>query len=542
MNYAPLIIIPFLLVLTSPSHAQSTERVSLSASGEQGNDDSQVRNTSLSANGRYVAFESYADNLVPGDSNAHADIFIRDLVDGSIQRVSVNSNGIEGNAKSESPSMSADGRYVAFHSYSTNLYEADLNYQDDVFVHDRMTGQTECVSRSMEGSTGNGRSWNPVISGNGRFVAFLSRADNLVPLDTNWNGDIFVYDRYEQIMTRVSVSSAGVESNSFSEQPSISASGRMIAFTSHGSNLVADDLNGERDVFVHDLVAATTIRVSVASDGTEANAYSHQPCMAADGNVVVFTSYSDALHELDTNKNADVYLHDLRTSETDWISHGTGMTSTNKSSTQPAVTADGQMVVFQTGASNWLSGDTNGVNDIYLYHRGSGGPERISIGPDDIEPDMACSKPAISADGGEVVYHTRSGSMFEEDSNDKVDVYLRRRPRLADLNRVILTGPLTASTGEQIRVSWAGANPETRYWLLGSRNLNGAVVGGHRLDLGFNLNVMAEGANLTEGRGWAVSNPIPPEVAGWTYYLELICQDGNGGYLDSIAHPLEINL
>ena len=114
MNYAPLIIIPFLLVLTSPSHAQSTERVSLSASGEQGNDDSQVRNTSLSANGRYVAFESYADNLVPGDSNAHADIFIRDLVDGSIQRVSVNSNGIEGNAKSESPSMSADVSVTSF--------------------------------------------------------------------------------------------------------------------------------------------------------------------------------------------------------------------------------------------------------------------------------------------------------------------------------------------------------------------------------------------------------------------------------------------
>lgn len=541
MNYAPLILFASLLFLTTPSHAQSTERVSLGTSGGEGNDDSSVQTMSLSADGRFVAFQSFATNLVPADLNHSADIFVRDLELNTLTRVSLGQFGNEGNAHSDAPSISANGRYVAFHSFSNNLVEGDTNNQDDVFVRDRLLGKTVCISRSMHGSTGNGRSWNPVISADGRHVAFVSRADDLVEGDSNWNGDIFVYDILAGEMTRVSVSSSGEQSNSFSEMPSISANGRMVAFCSFATNLVTDDTNGQKDVFVHDRVSGETSRVSVSSSGGETTGLNTQPCISADGNLIAFTAHSDELDSNDTNKVSDIYLHDLRNLETVRVSLDSGGTQAKQACSNPALSADGQMIAFQTANSNWGGGDTNGVQDIYLHHRGSAAVERISIGPLGVEPDMACLRATISANGGMVAYHTRSDAMLDEDENGKQDVYLRRRNRVADWNHIILSGPLTALVGEQVRVSWAGCIPETKYWLLGSRNLNGAIVYGHSLDLGFNLHTMAEGANRESGSGWAVSAPIPSAVAGWTYYLELIAQNGQGGYLDSIVHTIEIH-
>ena len=186
-----------------------------------------------------------------GDTNEAGDVFVHDLTTGQTVRVSVDSAGTQGNDTSSNPSLSATGRVVAFQSFATNLVAGDTNEVSDVFVHDRRTGQTVRVSVDSAGIQGNSSSFDPSISANGRWVAFQSFATNLVAGDTNGDRDIFVHDLTTGETTRVSVNSAGLQGNSESFFASISATGRVVAFTSEASNLVVEDTNGDSDVFVH---------------------------------------------------------------------------------------------------------------------------------------------------------------------------------------------------------------------------------------------------------------------------------------------------
>ncbi|HAL29388.1 MAG TPA: hypothetical protein DCP20_01540, partial [Coriobacteriia bacterium] len=188
---------------------------------------------------------------------------------GITERVSVASDGAEANGWSPSgiPSISADGRYVAFGSDATNLVADDTNGEIDIFVHDRVTGITERVSVASDGSQGNGALLRPAISGDGRCVAFLSLATNLVPGDTNGLSDVLVHDRVTGVTERVSVASDGSQGNGRCLWVSISEDGRYVAFASDSTNLVMDDTNGADDIFVHDRVTGITERASVASDG-----------------------------------------------------------------------------------------------------------------------------------------------------------------------------------------------------------------------------------------------------------------------------------
>jgi len=199
-----------------------------------------------------VAFYSDSDNLVPDDTNDQRDIFVHDRGTGQTTRVSVDSSGAQGNNNSEYPAISADGRFVAFMSLATNLVAGDTNGVMDVFVHDRGTGQTTRVSVASGGAQGNGTSAVPAISADGRFVAFYSYANNLVPGDTNRRSDVFIHDRGTGQTTRVSVASGEAQANDSSEYPAISADGRFVAFESYADNLVAGDTNGVDDIFVRD--------------------------------------------------------------------------------------------------------------------------------------------------------------------------------------------------------------------------------------------------------------------------------------------------
>ncbi|MGH2537869.1 MAG: TolB family protein, partial [Candidatus Promineifilaceae bacterium] len=197
--------------------------------------------------------------------------------------MSIASDGAQGNDGSYYPSISADGRYVAFYSDAWNLVGGDTNGTWDVFVHDRDTGQTSRVSVASDGAQGDNHSGAPSISADGRYVAFNSVASNLVGGDTNGAYDIFVHDRDTGQTSRVSIASDGAQGNESSGVPAISADGRYVAFYSEASNLVGGDTNGYLDVFVHDRDTGQTSRASVASDGAQANGASYFPAISADG-------------------------------------------------------------------------------------------------------------------------------------------------------------------------------------------------------------------------------------------------------------------
>ncbi|MCS6908422.1 MAG: hypothetical protein RML93_11150, partial [Anaerolineales bacterium] len=296
-----------------------TTLVSVSTSGSVGNGGS--INPSLSADGRYVAFESSAPDLVLGDTNGKWDIFVRDRQTGTTKLVSTGF-GLLGpaNGNSFNSAISADGRYVAFESIASNLVPGDTNNKRDIFVRDLQTNTTGRVSVSTGGSQANDHSYNPAISADGRYVAFWSDASNLVPNDTNGVSDIFVHDRQTGETRRVSVSSTGVQANMVSYFPSISADGRYVAYNSIASNLVSGDSNGEFDVFVHDLTNSQTQRISVSSDGTQGNGSSLQPKISGNGRFVAFQSYATNLVNNDTNGRLDVFVRDLQTGTTERVS------------------------------------------------------------------------------------------------------------------------------------------------------------------------------------------------------------------------------
>lgn len=344
---------------------RETTLVSVSSNGVQGN--AYSYNPSISADGRFVAFRSDASNLVDNDTNNAADIFVHDTFSGETTRVSVDSDGAQGDGASLWPSISSDGQFVAFYSLASNLVDEDTNGVEDVFAHDRATGVTSRVSVGSGNNQGNGGSHRPSISANGRYVAFRSKASNLVDDDTNAVVDIFVFDRHTGAITRVSIASGGSESNSDSDFPVLSADGRFIAFSSEGSNLVDDDTNGMVDVFVHDMLMGTTTRVSVAGDDTEGNGSSDDPAISADGNTVTFDSLADNLVGNDTNGVRDIFVHNLSSAQTVQISISASDVQSNGSSEEPAVSGDGRFVAFHSAASNLVSIDTNGAYDVFVY-------------------------------------------------------------------------------------------------------------------------------------------------------------------------------
>jgi Tol biopolymer transport system component len=287
------------LLLSVPGWTQVTSRESVGAGGAQG--DSRSFGPSVSANGRYVVFFSQATNLVVGDTNGCEDVFVRDRSSGTIERVSVDSSGAQGDAMSVVPSISPDGRYVVFESLATNLVAGDTNSVRDVFLRDRLTGTTERVSVDSSGAQGNQVSSWGSISADGHYVAFVSSATNLVAGDTNATGDVFVRDRLAGTTVRVSVDSGGTQGNGFSGSARISADGHFVTFSSVATNLVAGDTNNYFDAFVRDLQAGTTERVSVATGGAQANSGGVYPVISADGRYVAFDSVSSNLVAGDTN-------------------------------------------------------------------------------------------------------------------------------------------------------------------------------------------------------------------------------------------------
>jgi Tol biopolymer transport system component len=226
---------------------RTTTRVSVSSEKEQANGNSSY--PKISADGRYVVFESLASNLVTRDTNGLSDVFVHDRCTEVTTRVSVGSSG-QGNSASFLPSISSDGRFVTFRSFSSNLVAFDVNNRADIFVRDRSCGTTSLVSVSSSGEQGDGSAFYSFVSNDGRFIVFDSFATNLVPFDTNGTWDVFVRDRLRGTTRLASQSTFGVQGRFDSTAPAISADGRFVAFTADADNLVPDDTNFTKDIIV----------------------------------------------------------------------------------------------------------------------------------------------------------------------------------------------------------------------------------------------------------------------------------------------------
>ena len=399
----------------------SIERVSVSASGTEGN--GVCGGPSISADGRYVAFNSGADNLVPGDANGGMDVFVYDRQSGSIERVSVDSLGSEGDFASSSPSISADGRWVAFRSGATNLVAGDSNDYADIFVYDRQTDSVERVSVDGAGTQANGSSNYPTISADGRYVAFQSDATNLVADDTNAAADIFVYDLHADSIERVSVDDLGNEGNAGSYSLSLSADGQWVAFSSAASNLVSGDTNLAADIFVYDRQSDTIERVSVDGSGIQANGLSSKPSLSADGQWVAFYSAASNLVSGDTNLATDIFVYDRQSDTIERVSVDSLGNEGNGISAGPSLSADGRYVAFYSDASDLLPADTNSVWDILVYDRQGDSLARVSVDSTGTEANGLSSEPSLSADGRYVAFSSEASNLVAGDTNSATDVF-----------------------------------------------------------------------------------------------------------------------
>jgi C1A family cysteine protease len=348
-----------------------------------------------------------------------------------IERVSLANGGREADRSSSDASISADGRYVAFASYATDLVPGDTNYRQDVFVYDRRRDTIERVSVASDGSQANGgNSYQPSISADGTYVAFTSEAANLVESDTNGNADVFVYDRQTGTIQRVSLGPNDCQANGGdSDEPSISADGGFVAFTSEATNLVPDngDTNGKADVFVYDRQEHTTERVSVESDGSQVHGGdSDQPSISADGRYVAFASRALGLTPNDNNwPTQDVFVHDRQEHTTELVSfkYFNGWSGDDDSS-HPSISADGTYVAFESQAEFLVPGDDNARRDVFVCHRDPQGHtiRRVSVGWGGVEGNDDSTRPSISADGRYVAFASQATNLAPGDSNVKDDV------------------------------------------------------------------------------------------------------------------------
>lgn len=374
----------------------------------------------ISADGRFVAFESLASDLVRGDTNGTLDVFVRDRVLRTTQKLSGAIDGREASWHVRLSAISPDGRFVVMWSDAFNLVSGDTNREEDVFVHDRATGTTERVSVSSTGAEGNLGSRLGEISGDGRFVVFSSNASNLAAPDAAFDSDIFVRDRatgrtehvadgslpsmsadgrfvayeYPQsalppqgiavrdrvlgITELVSVNDAGVRANSFSDVPTISADGRYVAFISQATNLVPDDTNGPgpdgTDVFVRDRAAKTTRRITVTwpyVGGPGAN-----PTISRDGSTVAYTSRSRD----PAFRGSSVVVHDLAAGTVELVSQSSNGRRANGASFTGSgpVSSDGRFVAFSSLATN-LVPDSNETYDVFVRDRRARTTELVSV-------------------------------------------------------------------------------------------------------------------------------------------------------------------
>lgn len=391
----------------------------------------------ISAMGTTIAFASSASNLVTGDSNGVQDVFTRNMSNGAIRLVSTTQaqGGVRGDGDSRMPAISENGQFVAFESDAANLFPGDVNETTDIFVRD-MSGGLKCLS-SVGLQLANGPSTHPTISADGRYVAFTSEATNLVANDTNGQSDVFVADRVAGTIERVSLDEAGLEVGGVASQGVISADGLSVAFVGSGPYAANGD-SSFRQVFVRkrapgDTFAnGTTVLVSVNTDDENqvvvGNGHSSAPSISANGSMVAFTSLATNLANTTPFGVAQIYVRDVVAMTTRIVSRSTGTDVGNASSILSSISLDGTMVAFTSDATNLDPNGTSG-RQVFLANLDDGSVVVASVSTQmqtaAPSADMSPVPAVLSADNRFLVFDSGASNLIESDNNGARDVFVR---------------------------------------------------------------------------------------------------------------------
>lgn len=439
--------------------AQVTKRISLNSAGAASDRASSWPR--ISGDGRFVVFSSNSNNLAP-DANTgfEQNVYFRDLQTGITNRISSKPNGQITGFESTRPSISEDGRYVVFDSVAPTLVTGDSNSMQDIFLRDIVQGTTQRVNLTNTGLQGSADpSVNGSISGNGRYVSFCSRASNLVVGDTNLQYDVFVRDLFNQTTTRISVNSSGgqarksiTNSEGDFSLSALSADGRFVAFSSTADTLVDGDTNGIRDIFVRDQTANTTTRVSVASDGTQAIAStglfaslgSENPAISADGRFIAFSSYSPNLVAGDVNNDSDIFIRDTVAGTTTLVSRNSVGQQSPKGSFQPALSGDGNYIAFVSkGTFDGAEVDLE-EDDVFLKNLTTGVVQRVTVKESGKDTAQGGGAPSLSYDGRLVAF-SADASLLPGAEHNGDDIFLFDRSQVVITPVPVITSSISKS-------------------------------------------------------------------------------------------------
>ena len=418
-------------VMTGTVSAQVIERVSVSSTEVEANGDSiSPVYDGVSEDGRFVVFESDATNLVTADGNGLRDVFVRDRLLGTTTRVSEAWSGGDATGISFYPSISEDGRWIAFTSDAPDLVVDDTNAAQDVFVYDRTTGQVSRVSMGWDGSEGNGDSRTPSISGDGRYVAFRSSATNLVPGSMTVSKSIYVRDLQTGDNELVSETWDGFQESGGSWYPHISADGRHVAFISNSTDLVSFDDNGVNDVFMRDLDLGVNSMIGVDIDGEAGNSNTGGFGISADGRYAGVSSNATDLLPPGEDDNAvqDAFVRDLDLGVTERVSVSSSGEQADAGSGPATLDGSGRFVAFHSESSNLVDGDVNVATDIFGHDRATGITTLLTITAAGAQSNDNSVDPTMSADGCFVVFKSLATNLVPDDANGFQDVFVAYGP------------------------------------------------------------------------------------------------------------------
>ena len=411
-------------ILLQPAYATTT-RLSETSLGAEA--DSSSFSVKLSDDGRFAVFQTNATNLISADTNGVSDVVLKDLQTGALTCMSCAAGGAVGDGASTSPAISGDGRFVAFQSAATNLVAGDSNIATDVFVREIATGALEIASRAtgVAGVQGSATSGQARLSSTGQFVVFSSTATNLVSGDTNTQADAFVRDRLNSVTTRVSVSTGGAQASGGvggATASTISADGRFIVFTSGQQTLSAGDSNSLTDAFLHDRQTTTTERLSTTL-GTTGSCL--DPTISADGNVVAFSSTFADLVPGDTNAARDTFYR-ARTGAVLTRITAVGAVEANGALEVPSFNGNGTKIAFQSAASNLVAADTNATNDVFSLNVATGVITRISVSTAGVEATGSSTFPWYASNSDIIAFSSGASNLIANDVNASVDTFANR--------------------------------------------------------------------------------------------------------------------